>query len=43
MLAADGASARFVWRLSLSTHGCWMASGILAADEAAAQLQAPRP
>lgn len=42
-MAADGTSARFVWRLSLSSHSCWMASGILSADEAAAQLQAHRP
>lgn len=42
VLAADGASARFVWRVSLSSNGCWMTSGILSAqDAAAALLQAP--
>ncbi|KAL4447546.1 hypothetical protein ABPG75_004765 [Micractinium tetrahymenae] len=41
VMAADGASARFLWRLTLSSHSCWMASGILSANEAAAQLQAP--
>jgi hypothetical protein len=35
VLAADGASARFVWRLGMASHGCWMVSGIFSAQEAA--------
>jgi hypothetical protein len=42
VLAADGSSASFVWRLTLATHGCWMASGIFAADELARQQEAGR-
>lgn len=28
VLAADGASARFVWRLGMGAQGCWMVTGI---------------
>lgn len=35
VLAADGASARFVWCLSMASHGCWMVSGIFSGEEAA--------
>ena len=28
VLAPDGASARFLWRLSLGPQGCWMVTGI---------------
>lgn len=28
VLAADGASARFLWRLGIGPQGCWMVTGI---------------
>jgi hypothetical protein len=37
VLAADGTVAHFVWRLGMASHGCWMVSGIFAAEELPAQ------
>ena len=42
VLAPDGTSAQFVWRLGMSTHGCWMASGIFSAEELAGGPQQER-
>jgi hypothetical protein len=33
VLAADGTETDYVWRLNLATNGCWMVSGIFAAEE----------
>jgi hypothetical protein len=33
VLAADGTTEHFVWRLGMNTNGCWMVSGIFAAEE----------
>lgn len=39
VLAADGASARFLWRVGIGPHGCWMVTGIFSEGDLAGDWQ----